>query len=112
MNKQTLIAIFGALAVVCVTALGVAFIVTNNSDGAPVPAVTSQAPAPMPTPVETSDPLLDILEQTWNEQSSNDQEQLCWLFNVAPDEAWDSFNSGSEGLLPKDTFDEFFEEKC
>ena len=110
MNKNTLVAIIAGLVVVCVTALGIAFIVSGGTEDEPAPTPTVSAPAP--EPVETTDPLLDILEETWDEQSSSDQEQLCWLFNVAPDKAWDSFNNGSEGLLPKDTFDTFFEEQC
>lgn len=102
----------GSVLLLVIGAVAVAVITTPGDDSPTVVESSSPAPAPAPEPVETNDPLLDILEETWNEQSSSDQEQLCWLFNVAPDEAWDSFNSGSEGLLPKDTFDEFFEEQC
>ena len=111
MDNKVLAAIFGGIALLCVTILGVAFMVTGGDD-APAPSVTAPADPSTPAPVETSDPLLDLLEKTWNEQSSSVQEQLCWLFYVAPDKAWNSFNNGSEGLLPKDTFDDFFEEQC
>jgi hypothetical protein len=111
MDNKVLATIFGGIALLCVTILGVAFMVTSGDD-APAPSVTATAEPSTPAPVETSDPILDILEETWNEQSSSDQESLCWLFNVAPDEAWNSFNSGSEGLLPRETFDEFFAEQC
>jgi hypothetical protein len=62
--------------------------------------------------VETSDPLLDILEETWNKQSYSDQQLLCSYYKVDPDAAFESFNEGSQGLLPQETFDKFLSQEC
>jgi len=112
MDSKVLTAIIAGVLLLCGTAIGITALIVSGGDDAPAPSVTAPAEPSTPAPVETSDPLLDILEKTWNEQSSSDQESLCWLFNVAPDKAWNSFNSGSEGLLPRETFDDFFEEQC
>jgi hypothetical protein len=110
MNKNTLVAIIAGLVVVCVTALGIAFIVSGGTEDEPAPTPTVSAP--VPTPSDTSDPILDILEDTWNQTPSGQQESLCLYFNVDPEGAFDAFNEGSQGLVPQDTFNSFFSEKC
>jgi hypothetical protein len=111
MDKTTAIVV-GTMSVVLMLvlgALGIA-VITSNDDPAPAPTVT--APAPEPAPSETSNPLLDILEETWNQTPSGQKESLCLYFNIDPDGAFDAFNEGSEGLVPQDTFNEFFSGKC
>lgn len=113
MDNKVLAAIFGGIALLCVTVLGVAFIVTGGGE-APAPVVTSaQAPEEStPEPVETSNPLLDVLEETWNEQSYSDQQLLCSYYKVDPDGAFESFDKGAEGILPQELFDQFLSEEC
>jgi hypothetical protein len=107
MDKTTAIVV-GTMSVVLMLVLGAVGIavITSNDDQAPTPTVST------PAPVETSDPIRDLLEDTWNEQSASDQESLCWLFNLDADKAFDTFNSGAEGLVPEDTFMEFFYGEC
>ena len=112
MNKNTLIAVIAGLVVFCVTALGIAFIVAGGDNAAPAPTVTSQ-PAPAPSETSGGDEfILGIMKQTWDKTSYADQQSLCNLFNYAPDQAWEAFDSGSEHLVSRDVFDTFFAEKC
>jgi hypothetical protein len=107
MDKTTAIVV-GTMSVVLMLVLGaVGIAVITSNDDAPAPVITSS-----PAPVETSDPIRDILEDTWNDQSASDQESLCFLFNYDQDRAFDAFNDGSEGLVPEDTFMEFFSVEC
>jgi hypothetical protein len=116
MNKNTLVAIIAGLVVVCVTALGIAFIVSGGTEDEPAPVATTEpapTPAPSATPTSGGDEfILGLLEETWNKQSYSDQQSLCILFNYAPEEAWNAFDEGSEHLVPKDVFMEFFSGKC
>ena len=100
MDKTTAIVV-GTMSVVLMLVLGAVGIavITNDDDSAPAP-VTSSTPAPS----DTSDPLLDILEETWNSQSPNEQELLCTYYKYDPERAYDSFNEGADGLLPEETF--------
>ena len=107
MDNKVLGAIVFAVLLLCATAFGITAIVTSGGDGAPAPVVTST-----PGPVETNDPLADLLEEVWGQQSSSDQQALCTFFKIDPDAAYDSFNDGADGLLPEDTFMEFFSVEC
>jgi hypothetical protein len=110
MDNKTLVAIFAGVALLCMTVLGVALIVSGGTDdnSTPGPMMTS---TPAPTP--TNDPLRDILEQTWNKQSPAEQALLCAYFNANPDGAYDSFVDGAGGaILPEATFDEFLSSEC
>jgi hypothetical protein len=114
MDKNTIVAIIAGLVVVCVTALGIAFIVSGGTEDAPAPVATT-APAPTPTPTPTSggdEFILGLLEKTWDEQSYSDQQSLCTLFNYSPEQAWNAFDNGSEHLVPEDVFMTFFSGKC
>lgn len=108
MNSTTkAILIIGSVLIVCLTALGIALVVTSGDESAPAPVATST-----PDPVETNDPVLELLEEVWGQQSSSDQQALCTFFNIDPDAAYDSFNEGADGLMPEDTFMEFFSVEC
>jgi len=111
MDKTTAIVV-GTMSVVLMLVLGAVGIavITDDNNQAPAPMMTS---APAPTPSETSgDPIVDILEETWAKTPPDQQESLCLYFGLDPDGAFDAFNSGSKGLVPQSTFDEFFSEKC
>jgi hypothetical protein len=115
MNKNTLVAIIAGLLVVCVTALGIAFIVSGGTEDAPAPVATEPAPSATPTPTPTSGAnefIIDLLEQTWSKTSYSDQQKLCALFNYSPEQAWNAFDGGSEHIVPKDVFMTFFSGKC
>jgi len=117
MDKTTAIVV-GTMSVVLMLVLGAVGIavITDDNGQAPAPMMTS-APAPTPEPSATptsgaDEFILEILEQTWNKQSYSDQQSLCTLFNYAPEQAWNAFDDGSEHLVPKDVFMEFFSGKC
>ncbi len=72
-----------------------------------------------PAPVQSEDPdqfMLDVLQQTWDETSYSDQQDLCTFFNMAPDAAYDAFNGGFASDMgtdfPRPLFDEFFSGVC
>lgn len=111
MDNKVLTAIIAGVLLLCGTAIGITALLVSGGDGAPAEPTTTSAPS-TPEPVETSDPLRDLLEDIWNDQSAADQESMCWLFDLDPDKAFNVFDDGSEGLLPEETFMDFFEEQC
>lgn len=116
MNSTTkAVLIIGSVLMVCLTALGIAVVVSGDDEPAPVPTVTAPAPEPdvSSTPTSGSDEyLLGVLQETWDAQSYSDQQALCTLYRYDREAAWDAFDSGAEHLLPEDLFYQFFDEKC
>jgi len=113
MDNKTLAWLFAGIALLCATALGVSIVVAGGDEGAPAPVVTSESPTPSASPTVDPDQfVLDIMEDAWNKQSYTDQKNLCVLFNYAPDRAWSAFDDGSEHLVSRELFDEFFGGKC
>lgn len=106
--------IIGSVLMVCLTALGIALVVSGGDEPAPAPTVTAPAPEPS-TPAPTTDPddlVFEILEEVWNKQSYSDQQSLCVLFNTYPDQAWQAFDSPQNKYITQDQFVEFFSGKC
>ena len=83
---------------------------------APAPTVTVTAPAPpavtvVPTP-EVDSFYQTILQEAWDDTSASDKEDMCFVFNAVPDQAWDAFNQGADGLVPRSEYDAFFTSVC
>lgn len=97
---------------------GLALVGCAQAAPAPAPTVTvTAAPTVAPTvappaPVPTSNFYQDSLTEAWNSMSSTDQEGMCFAYNTWPADAWDAFNQGAEGLVPRNEFDQFFSMKC
>jgi len=103
--------IIGSILMVCLTALGIAVVVSGGDDSIPAPVPETSTPAPTETS-DSDEAMLRVLEGVWNDTPPADQQNLCILFNYSPEEAWDAFNSGANDLLAKELLMEFFAGKC
>lgn len=77
----------------------------------------AQAPAPERetfTPPNAEDDLARIvLDSVWRDTSFTDRQDMCLLYNLAPDMAWDAFSGGDEdAVISRSIFDEHFTEEC
>jgi hypothetical protein len=81
----------------------------------PAPVVTVTAPAPVvtstPAPVETNE-YQGALEYAWSTLSVTEKEDVCYIFEVSPQEAWEAFNSTADGSIPQNEFNKFFVDQC
>jgi hypothetical protein len=112
MNSTTkALLIIGSILMVCLTALGIAVVVSGGDDSTPAPVPETSTPAPTETS-DTDEAMLQVLEDIWSDTSPSEQQNLCILFNYSSEDAWNAFNSGANNLLPKELFMEFFSEKC
>ncbi len=80
------------------------------TQAAPAPVVTVTAPAP--APVETTNAYQDAMEYAWSTLTSGEKNEVCYLFNAAPQEAWAAFNSTANDSVPQAEFNQFFSSKC
>lgn len=97
-------------------AAGAALALAGCTQATPAPTVTVTAPAPpavtvVPTP-EVDSFYQTLLQDAWDTFSTSDKEDMCFVFNAVPDEAWASFNSGAEGAVPRSEYDAFFTGVC
>ena len=90
---------------------GLALVGCTQATPAPVVTVTAHAPA-APAPVETSNAYQDAMEYAWDTLTSGEKNEVCYLFNAAPQEAWDAFNSTANDSVPQEEFNTFFSSKC
>lgn len=87
----------------------------GGSSAAPAETVYVQVPAQeAPAPVQDSDDALvnSVMEDVWNDLSYEDKELMCWGYNNARSDMWESFNSGSGGLTTYEQWERFFGGKC
>lgn len=94
----------------------------------PEPEPATQAPAPAPRPTPEPEPVEEetfippnaeddlariVLDSVWRDTSYADQQDMCLLYNLSPDMAWDAFSGGDEGgAISRNVFDEHFTEEC
>lgn len=96
-------------------AVAAALALTGCTQAAPAPTVTvtAQPPAPVAPPApETNDFVQGILQEAWDTFSPSEKADMCFAFNALPDEAWQAFNEGAEGLIPRSDYDAFFSVQC
>lgn len=83
----------------------------STDEPQPIPTVTVTA-----TPSETTSPGAPLYQNAigmgWGNLAPKEKEAACFLYLVSPDEAWDSFDEGAEGNIPREEFEIFFDEKC
>lgn len=92
---------------------GLALVGCTQAAPAPAPAPTvtvTAAPTVAPAPVPNL--YQEAMQESWDAMSYADQENVCLVYNSWPAEAWDAFNEGAEGLVPRSEFDKFFSSKC
>jgi hypothetical protein len=87
------------------------------TQAAPAPVVTVTAPAPVaPAPPVTPPPIVneyqDAMEYAWTTLTATEKSEVCYLFNVSPQEAWAAFNSSANDAVPQSEFNAFFSAKC
>lgn len=74
-----------------------------------VPTVTVTA---TPSPSEGNQFYQNAIEAGWGDLSPKEKEQTCFLYLVSPDEAWEAFDEGAEGLIPRSEFEIFLDDAC
>ena len=81
------------------------------------PEPVTQAPAPERetfTPPDAGDDLARIvLDSVWRDTTYTDRQDMCLLYNLSPDVAWDAFSGGdTDAVISRSIFDEHFTEEC
>ena len=93
---------------------GLALVGCTQAAPAPAPTVTVTAAPTVapPDPTPTANFYQDVLQEAWDSMSTTYQEGMCFAYNTWPADAWDAFNQGADGLVPRSEFEQFFSIKC
>lgn len=112
MNKK----VITAVSMIAFGLAGCSFSADKASDVATPTVTVTATPSlslpPAPTPPAGDATYQNAIQVAWDTLSKNEQDQACFLYRVSPDEAWDSFNAGAEGVFPRSEFEIFFDNAC
>lgn len=54
----------------------------------------------------------EVLAQVWTQFTQIEKDNMCYVFNNEPETAWEAFDYGAEGAVPKAEFYTFFTNEC
>ena len=86
----------------------------QQAEPAPTVTVTQEAPSYSPDEYTSSEAELQrtALEIVWDDLSVSDRATMCQAYRLYPDEAFEAFNEGADGIAIRRVFDSFFDEEC
>lgn len=78
----------------------------------PVPPTVTVTTQPTPEPVQSKSLGTISLELAWEDVPASEREQVCSLYSVAPEQAWELFAEKAGDSVTHSEFTAFFDEEC
>lgn len=78
----------------------------------PVPPTVTVTTQSTPEPVQSKSLGTISLELAWETVSTSEREQVCSLYSVVPEQAWELFAEKAGDSVTHSEFTAFFDEEC